>query len=98
MGTDDSDGDRVDPTDREAVRTQLERFAGSGTVIEGANGLLRADFGGRAHVKVAPDGSLDTGMALHSFDGQPEALVFDHENGELRAELTGGATYVFRRP
>ncbi|WP_424003880.1 hypothetical protein ACOZ4I_05660 [Haloarcula salina] len=98
MGTNGADSDRIDPTDRAAVRAQLERFAGTGGVTEADDGTLRADFGGRAHVAIAPDGSLDTGMALHAFDGQPEVLVFDHGNGELRAELDGGTTYVFRRP
>lgn len=98
MGTNAADGDRVDPADRGSVRTHLERFAGTESVTEGGDGTLRADFGGRAHVAIAPDGSLDTGMALHSFDGRPETLVFDHENGELRAELDGETTYTFRRP
>lgn len=98
MGPNAADGDRVDPTDRAAVRTQLERFAGTGAVTEAGDGTLRADFGGRAHVEIGPDGSLDTGMALHSFDGRPETLVFDHADGVLRAELAGGATYAFRRP
>jgi len=37
-------------------------------------------------------------MPLHSFAGTPERLVFDHEDGELRAELDGESVYVFRRP
>ncbi|MEF8973705.1 MAG: hypothetical protein V5A15_02350 [Haloarcula sp.] len=91
-------GSSVDPTDRTAVRDHLERFAGSGAVTEADDGTLRADFGGRAHVAVGPDGTVDTGMPLHSFAGTPERLVFDHDGGELRAELDGESVYVFRRP
>ncbi|WP_336337951.1 hypothetical protein [Haloarcula brevis] len=95
-GTDGGSG--VDPTDRTALRDHLERFAGADAVTEAADGTLRADFGGRAHVAVTPDGAIDTGMPLHSFDGTPERLVFDHDSGELRVELDGESVYVFRRP
>jgi hypothetical protein len=91
-------GCSVDPTDRTAVRDHLERFAGPGAVTESDDGTLRADFSGRTHVAVAPDGTIDTGMPLHSFAGTPERLVFDHDSGELRAELDGESSYVFRRP
>jgi hypothetical protein len=91
-------GSSVEPSDRTAVRDHLERFAGADAVTEANDGTLRADFGNRAHVTVAPDGTVDTGMPLHSFDGTPERLVFDHDSGELRAELDGGNVYVFRRP
>ncbi|EMA23741.1 hypothetical protein [Haloarcula argentinensis] len=91
-------GGGIDPTDRTAVRGQLERFAGPNAVTEADDGTLRADFGGRTHVTVAPDGAIDTGMPLHSFAGTPERLVFDHDSGELRAELDDGSIYVFRRP
>ncbi|AJF26392.1 hypothetical protein EGO51_04930 [Haloarcula hispanica] len=91
-------GNSVDPTDRTAVRDHLERFAGSGTVTETDDGTLRADFSGRTHVAVAPDGTIDTGMPLHSFAGTPERFVFDHDSGELRAELDGESVYVFRHP
>ncbi|KOX94322.1 hypothetical protein [Haloarcula rubripromontorii] len=91
-------GSSVDPTDRAAVRDHLERFAGADAVTEADDGTLRAEFSGRTHVAVAPDGAVDTGMPLHSFDGTPERLVFDHDSGELRAELDDGGVYVFRRP
>ncbi|MFU1782326.1 hypothetical protein ACM16X_13170 [Haloarcula japonica] len=91
-------GSSVDPTDRPAVRDHLERFAGTGTVTEADDGTLRADFSGRTHVTVAPDGTVETGMPLHSFDGAPERLVFDHDSGELRVELGDENVYVFRRP
>jgi len=91
-------GSSVDPTDRTAVRDHLERFAGPDAVTEADDGTLRADFSGRAHIAVAPDGTIDTGMPLHSFAGTPERLVFDHDSGELRAELDGESVYVFRRP
>ncbi|MCJ0618229.1 hypothetical protein JZX76_01410 [Haloarcula hispanica] len=91
-------GNSVDPTDRTAVRDHLKRFAGPDAVTETDDGTLRADFSGRTHVAVAPDGTIDTGMPLHSFAGTPERLVFDHDSGELRAELDGKSVYVFRHP
>ncbi|MGB9932958.1 hypothetical protein [Haloarcula amylolytica] len=91
-------GSSVDPTDRTAVRDHLERFAGPDAVTEADDGTLRADFSGRTHIAVAPDGTIDTGMPLHSFAGTPERLVFDHDSGELRADLDGESLYVFRRP
>ncbi|AAV45139.1 unknown [Haloarcula marismortui ATCC 43049] len=91
-------GSSVDPTNRTAVRNHLERFAGPSAVTEAEDGALRAEFSGRTHVAVAPDGAIDTGMPLHSFAGTPERLVFNHEDGELRAELDGESVYVFRRP
>ncbi|MBV0901058.1 hypothetical protein [Haloarcula salina] len=91
-------GSGVDPTDSTAVRDHLERFAGSDAVTETEDGTLRADFGSRTHVAVAADGTINTGMPLHSFDGTPDRLVFDHDGGELRVELDDGTVYVFRRP
>jgi hypothetical protein len=91
-------GTSVDPTDSAAVRDHLERFAGPDTVTEADNGTLRAEFSGRTHLAVAPDGTINTGMPLHSFTGTPDRLVFDHDSGEMRAELDGETAYVFRRP
>ncbi|GCF12890.1 hypothetical protein Harman_08250 [Haloarcula mannanilytica] len=91
-------GISVDPTDRAAVRDQLEQFAGPEAVTEADDGTLRADFGSRAHVAIAPDGTVDTGMPLHSFAGTPDRLVFDNDNGELRAEFDDDSVYVFRHP
>ncbi|AUG46727.1 hypothetical protein BVU17_04015 [Haloarcula taiwanensis] len=91
-------GSTVDPTNRTAVRDQLEQFAGPAAVTEADDGTLRAEFSGRTHIAVTPDGAIDTGMPLHSFDGMPERLVFNHDSGELRAELDDGGVYVFRRP
>ncbi|MDS0222234.1 hypothetical protein NDI54_12820 [Haloarcula sp. S1AR25-5A] len=91
-------GSSVDPTDSPAVRDHLERFAGPAAVTEADDGTLRAEFSGRTYVAVAPEGTIDTGMPLHSFTGTPDRLVFDHDSGELRAELDGESVYVFRRP
>ncbi|WP_123537313.1 hypothetical protein [Halosimplex salinum] len=89
----------VDPTDREAVRRNLERFAGADAVTEREDGSLVADFRGVTHVTVRPDGRIETGMPLHEFAGAPDRLVFDHDAGELRAEgEAGGVAYTFRRP
>jgi len=89
----------VDPTDREAVRTALERFAPS--VSERDDGTLVAAFGGTAHFAVEADGSVDAGMPLHDFDGPAQRLVFDHDGGSVDVEFgTGDDTlvYTFRRP
>lgn len=93
--------DRVtlDPTDRAAVRRNLERFAGVDSVSERSDGALVADFRGVTHVKITRDGRIETGMPLHEFAGEPHRLVFDHGDGELRVETADSDTsYTFRRP
>jgi hypothetical protein len=86
----------VDPTDTDAVRHNLERFAGADAVSE-RDGAVVADFRGVTHVTVHPDGRVETGMPLHEFAGEPDRLVFDHGGGELHVERDGGR-YTFRRP
>ena len=96
----DADGDAiVDPTDREALRHHLERFAAPDSVTEGAEGTLTARFSSSTYVSIAPDGHVRTGMPLHAFDGPAERLHFDHGDGELRV-ATGEEriSYTFRRP
>jgi len=88
----------IDPTDRAAVRRNLERFASPEAVSERADGALVADFRGVTHVTVTTDGRIETGMALHEFAGAPDRLVFDHGAGELRVEGEDEASYTFRRP
>ncbi|WP_276272263.1 hypothetical protein [Haloarcula litorea] len=89
-------GTDVEPTDRAALREHLERFAG--TVTERADGTLRAEFGGRAHFAVDPDGRVDAGMPLHTVDAVADRLTFDHEGGEVHVEGSSGLSYTFRRP
>jgi len=89
-------GTAVDPTDTDAVRQNLERFAGADRVTE-RDGAVVADFRGVTHVTVHPDGRIETGMPLHEFAGEADRLVFDHDAGELRVERDG-ADYTFRRP
>jgi len=96
--TDPDDTQRVDPTDRVAVRRALERFAGTDAVSERGDGGLVAQFRGVTHVTVHDDGRVETGMPLHEFAGTPDLLVFDHEAGELRVERDDDVTYTFRRP
>jgi len=88
----------VDPTDREAVRRALERFAGGDVIAESDDGSLVADFRGTTHVTVRPDGRIETGMPLHEFAGRPDRLAFDHDAGELHVERDDGVSYTFRRP
>jgi hypothetical protein len=90
-------GSAVDPTDTEAVRDHLERFAGDEAVTERADGAVVADFRGVTHVTVHPDGRIETGMPLHEFAGRAERLIFDHDAGELHVERDDGR-YTFRRP
>lgn len=89
-------GTTVDPTDTDAVRQNLERFAGADRVTE-RDGALVADFRGVTHVTVHPDGRIETGMPLHEFAGEADRLVFAHDAGELRVERDG-TDYTFRRP
>jgi len=90
------DGTPVDPVDTDAVRRQLERFAGSDAVTE-TDGRLTAEFGRSTYVTVGSDGQVDTGMPLHSFEGTAERLVFDHDAGELHV-VADGVSYTFRSP
>ena len=89
-------GTAVDPTDTDAVRRNLERFAGADRVSE-RDGAIVADFRGVTHVTIHPDGRIETGMPLHEFAGEADRLVFDHDAGELRVER-GETDYTFRRP
>ena len=89
-------GTVVDPTDTDAVRRNLERFAGADRVAE-RDGALVADFRGVTHVTIHPDGRIETGMPLHEFAGTADRLVFDHDAGELHVEREG-TSYTFRRP
>jgi hypothetical protein len=89
-------GTAVDATDTEAVRRNLERFAGADRVSERDDAVV-ADFRGVTHVTVHPDGRIETGMPLHEFAGTADRLVFDHDAGELHVEREG-TSYTFRRP
>lgn len=92
-----ADATAVDPTDTDAVRTHLVRFAGESAVSERADGAVVADFRGVTHVTVHPDGRVETGMPLHEFAGRADRLLFDHDAGELHVEREDGR-YTFRRP
>lgn len=102
----DTDPTAVDPTDADAVREHLERFAGADAVTERADGAVVAQFRGVTHVTVHPGGRVETGMPLHEFSGPADRLVFDHAEGELRVERDAGdgdgardgVAYTFRRP
>jgi len=89
----------INPADRDRLRTELDRFASN--VTKRDDGTLVADFGGRAHFAVEPDGTVDAGMPLHDFDGPADRLAFDHKGGSIDVEVdTGDAAlvYTFRRP
>ena len=97
-----TDGGRVvvPLSDRGSIRGQLERFAGD-AFQEGSDGSLTCAFPGVTHFTVLPDGCVDSGMALHSFEGPADRLIFDHERGEVTVELDtdeGTLSYTFRRP
>jgi len=92
-------GTTVSPTDRDALRTHLEQFAGEDRVTESPDGTLAAEFSGSTYFRVDPDGRISGGMPLHGFDGPVEELRFDHESGEIHVSADGGAvSYTFRRP
>jgi hypothetical protein len=97
-----TDGDRVvvPVSDSASLRSELDRFAGS-AVRTHSDGTLACDFAGVTHFTVLPDGRVDAGMPLHSFQGPADRLVFDHERGEVTVERDAGdetLTYTFRRP
>ena len=97
-----TDGDRVvvPLSDRASVRSELDRFAGT-ALLEREDGTLSCDFAGVTHFTVLPDGRVDTGMPLHSFEGPADRLVLDHERGEVTVELDTAdrmLAYTFRRP
>jgi len=96
----DSDRVVVPVSDHASLRSELDRFAG-GAFREREDGSLTCDFAGVTHFTVLPDGRVDSGMPLHSFQGPADRLVFDHERGEVTVERdTGDETlaYTFRRP
>jgi hypothetical protein len=97
-----TDGGRVvvSLSDRASLRREFERFA-AGAFEERSDGTLACDFAGVTHFTVLPDGRVDTGMPLHSFEGPADRLVFDHERGEVTVEFDAGEetlAYTFRRP
>ncbi len=97
-----TDGGRVvvPVSDSASVRRELDRFAGN-AFQEREDGSLSCDFAGVTHFTVLPDGRVDTGMPLHSFQGPADRLVFDHERGEVTVELDADdrtLAYTFRRP
>jgi bifunctional DNA-binding transcriptional regulator/antitoxin component of YhaV-PrlF toxin-antitoxin module len=97
-----TDGGRVvvPVSDRDRLRSELERFGGE-TFVERADGSLACDFAGVTQLTVLPDGRVDAGMPLHAFEGQPDRLVFDHERGEVTIEMDrdeDSVSYTFRRP
>ncbi|MFB6178816.1 MAG: hypothetical protein ABEI77_03715 [Halorientalis sp.] len=55
-----------------------------------------------AQVVVTRDGTVETGMPLHTFEREGvDALLFDHERGELTVELGAEGDrlgYTFHRP
>jgi len=98
MTGDTPEGTTVDPSDRETLRTHLERFAGTDNVTESADGSLTARFSTSTYVSVDPTGHVTSGMPLHAFDGPAERLHFDHGDDELHVTGQGATSYTFRRP
>jgi hypothetical protein len=80
-----------------AVTEHCRRFADGGSVTVADE---RIDLSmGSAHVTVGRDGTVATGMALHSFElDAVERLHFDHEAGYLQVRGPNGLAYEFRRP
>jgi len=89
----------VDPTDREALRQHLERFAGAESVVEATDGTLTAEFSRSTTFAVAPDGRVESEMPLHGFGGPADEVRFDHDAGEIHVTAENEAvSYTFRRP
>ena len=82
--------------DWDAVVEELRRFGERGDVTFG-DGWIRVQFGS-AHVELAREGRVSTGMPLHDFEREGEVdLVVDHEAGSLTVDADD-VTYTFRRP
>jgi hypothetical protein len=87
---------RVELDDWDTLRTELRRFGDSGDVTVGDD-RIRVDFGS-AHVEVSRDGTLRTGMPLHSFaHDSPTVIALDHDAGTLAVDADT-VSYTFRRP
>jgi hypothetical protein len=83
--------------DWSAVEEHCRRFADGGAV-EADDDRISVTTGG-ASLTVGRDGSVETGMALHSFrKAAVEQLQFDHANGTLRVRGPEDLIYDFRRP
>jgi translation initiation factor RLI1 len=87
---------RVKLDEWDTLSTELRRFGRAGDVTV-ADDRIHIDFGS-AHVEVARDGTLKTGMPLHDFAHDNTAvIVVDHDAGTLTVEADS-VSYTFRRP
>ncbi|MEF8782033.1 MAG: hypothetical protein V5A39_04205 [Haloarculaceae archaeon] len=90
----------VPVSDRESLRSELERFAGA-AFSERSDGTFVCDFAGIPHFTIRSGGRVDAGMPLHAFEGEADRFLFDHDRGEVTVEADrDGETlsYTFRRP
>jgi len=88
--------ERIRLSQWDAVVEELRQFGAPGEVRTG-DGRIRLDFGS-AHVEVSRDGTVSTGMPLHSFEREGAVdLVVDHGAGTLTVE-GADLQYTFRRP
>lgn len=86
----------LDFSDWDSVVEELRRFGEGGDVTTG-EGWVRVEFGS-AHVELAREGRLSTGMPLHEFEREGAVdLVVDHDAGTITVEAED-VTYTFRRP
>lgn len=87
---------RVRLDEWDTLSTELRRFGRTGDVTV-SDDRIHIEFGS-AHVEVTRDGTLKTGMSLHSFThDNTTAVDVDHDAGTLTIE-TDAVNYTFRRP
>ena len=85
--------DIVSVDDWDAVERGLRGFDGEVEADDDRLILRR----GSARFAVSRDGTVETGMPLHSFSGEAETLRFDHEEGTIGVSAAG-VDYEFRVP
>lgn len=89
--------ERVPLADWAGIEEHARRIAGRDSIeVTETEVLVRS---GDAQFGVTREGTVDTGMRLHSFEkGDVEALYFDHDRERIRVYGPDGLAYEFRKP
>lgn len=92
-----TDFERFPLDDWTGLVAALERFGGNGSLDQTDTEITIRT--GSAHVTVARDGTVATGMPLHDFETTVDALYIDFEQGRIQIrDETRDLSYEFRRP
>jgi hypothetical protein len=96
----DGGATRVSIGNWDAVVENLSEFCQEG-VLSTDDGRAVCEFP-NAQVIVTRDGTVETGMPLHTFEREGvESILVDHERGELKVTTTSDGhrlAYTFHRP